>query len=90
MSTIDDMLRIAKEVQPDLWVRTEAVAKIIDPSAFMDDWIVEPPSAAKLHEARLAVLRGNAMRKAADVLTYLGVNTETDWHEILKRLAEEP
>ena len=88
-STIDTTLRLAREVQPDLWKRTEAVARIIDPSAFASGWIISPASAAKLHAARLAYLRSNAMRRAQDVLEYLGVNTQTDWFTILRRLAQE-
>jgi hypothetical protein len=84
----EQIMQFAREAQPDLWARTEAVARIIDPSAFADDWIIHPESAARLHSLKLKVLQDNAMRKAQDVLTYLGVNTETDWYEILTRLAE--
>jgi hypothetical protein len=86
---IDDMIRAAKTVQPDLWKRTEGIARIIDPGAFEEGWtIIEPASAAKLHHARMAVQAATAMRKAHDVLTFLGVNAETDWLAILNRLAE--
>lgn len=88
-SVIDKTIRLARKVQPDLWDRTEGVARIIDPSAFADDWIIDPPSAAKLHALRLEVLRGNAMSKAHEILRYLGVNVDTDWYEILDRLAKE-
>lgn len=88
-SDIDAFLRIARELRPDLHARTKAVARIIDPGAFADGWAVEPPEAARLHAMRLEVLRGNAMRKAQDVLQYLGVNTDADWFTILTRLAEE-
>ncbi len=88
MSAIDDTLRIAKEVQPDLWARTEQVARIIAPEAFDQDWVIHPPEAATLHAARLACMRATAMSKAQDVLKVLGVNTETDWFEILTRLAK--
>jgi len=84
----DQIMRFAREVQPELWERTEAVARIIDPAAFADGWIIHPESAARLHALKLKVLQGNAMRKAQEVLAYLGVNTETDWYEILTRLAE--
>ena len=86
---IDDMIRAAKEVQPDLWKRTEGVARIIDPGAFEDGWtIVEPASAARLHEKRLKLQQATAMRRAQEVLAYLGVNTEADWFAILNRLAK--
>src|SRR3990167_8479150 len=88
-SSVDEMLRIAKRTQPDLWRRTEGVARIIAPEAFEDGWtFAEPASAAKLHRLRLKVQQDVAMSKAHDVLTYLGVNTETDWYEILTQLAE--
>ncbi len=89
MKEIDDVLRIARKVQPDLWCRTEQVARIIDPAAFDDDWIIDPPSAARLHEAKLKYMQAAAMSKAQDVLKVLGVNTETDWLAILQRLAEK-
>lgn len=88
-SAVDQALRLAREVQPDLWERTEAIARIIDPSAFMDGWIVEPKSAAKLLTLKLKVKQSAAMSKAQEVLTYLGVNTEADWFEILRRMASE-
>ena len=89
MTAIDDALRIARDVQPDLWQRTEQVARIIAPEAFDNGWVVEPPEAAKLHAARLACMRSTAMSKAQDVLKVLGVNTDTDWCEILTRMAKE-
>lgn len=85
----EDMLRVAREVQPELWERTEQIARIIAPEAFAEGWIIHPPEAAETHRLKLAVMRSNAMRKAQDVLAFLGVNTDTDWHEILTRLAEE-
>ena len=87
MTDVDRMLKIAREQRPDLWARTEAVARIIDPAAFADDWTIDPPEATRLHSLKLAVLRGNAMRRAQEVLAYLGVNTEHDWYDILTRLA---
>jgi len=90
MSTaVDSVLRVARDLRPDLWKRTEAVARIIAPEAFADDWIIHPAEAAKTHRLKLAVMRSNAMRKAQDVLGYLGVNTDTDWYQLLGRLAEE-
>jgi len=85
---VDKMLKIAREQRPDLWARTEAVARIIDPSAFANDWRIDPPSAARLHALKLEVLRGNAIRRAQEVLQYLGVNTEHDWYDILTKLAQ--
>lgn len=88
-SAVDRALRVAREVHPDLWKRTEAVARIIDPAAFVDDWIISPPESARLHAAKLAYMRSHAMRQAQTVLEFLGVNTSTDWHEILTRMAKE-
>lgn len=88
--SIEAMMRAARASNPDLWERTEAVARIIAPEAFMDDWVIHPPESARLHALRLKVLQGNAMLKAQDILAYLGVNTDADWYDILKRLAEPP
>ena len=88
-TAIDDALRIARDVQPDLWKRTEGVARLIDPAAFATDWVIHPPELAELHALRLKVMQGTAMTKAHDILRYLGVNTDTDWFLILTRLAEE-
>lgn len=89
MSDIDAVLKIDKSLRPNLYARTEAIARIIDPAAFMADWVCEPASAAKLLRLRLAVQRGNAMAKAHEVLKYLGVNSEPDWFDILDQLAKE-
>jgi hypothetical protein len=85
---VDKMLKIAREQRPDLWARTDAVARIIDPAAFADDWVIDPPEAARLHALKLALLRATARSKAQEVLKYLGVNTEHDWYDILTRMAE--
>ncbi len=87
--TVSDVLRVARELRPDLWERSEAVAKIIDPGAFATDWIIEPAEAAEMHRLRLELLKANAMCKAQEILRYLGVNTDADWYEILTRLAKE-
>ena len=63
----------------DMWVRTEDVARIIDPTAFAGDPTIHPALKPKVLQA---------MRKAQEVLAYLGVNTEADWYEIVTRLAE--
>jgi hypothetical protein len=85
----DQIMRFARDARPDLYERMEAVARIIDPAAFANDWIIHPEEAARLHSLKLKVLQGNAMRKAQEVLEYLGVNTQTDWYEILSRLAKD-
>jgi hypothetical protein len=88
MSDIDKALQIDHALRPNFYDRAEAIARIIDPAAFADDWIIEPEHSAKLHALKLNYLRGVAMRKAQDVLEYLGVNSEVDWMEILTRMAE--
>jgi hypothetical protein len=90
-SSIDRMLRAARESQPDLWKRTESVARIISPEAFADDgWtVVEPESARRLHERRMRLVKAAAMSKAQAVLTFLGVNTDADWFDILQRMAKD-
>ena len=87
--TVDDMLRIARQVQPNLWKRTEQVARVIDPAAFCEDWVCDDPSQQELHHLRLQCLRSSAMSRAQDVLRVLGVNTDADWYEILTRMAKE-
>lgn len=86
--SVNEMLRVAREVQPDLWRRTEQVARIIAPEAFDEDWIVEPPESKRLHLLRLHMMQATALSKAQSVLQVLGVNTETDWHEILTRMVK--
>lgn len=88
-TTVEAVIRISRDLRPNLWLRTEQVARIIDPAAFADGWVIHPPEAAKLHGLKLQLMRATAMRKAQDVLEYLGVNTSTDWYEVLQRMAEE-
>lgn len=85
-TSIEEMLQIARELRPDLWDRTESIAKIIAPEAFVSDWIIPDERLAAVHNAKLKYMRSVAMSKAQTVLEYLGVNTETDWHEILTRM----
>lgn len=88
MSSIEQLMKAARASNPDLWERTESVARIIAPEAFDEGWIIHPPESAALHRARLRVLQGNAFKKAQDVLAFLGVNTEADWFDILTRMAD--
>ena len=87
-SVIEATLRVAKKVQPDLWKRTQAVAEIIDPAAFAKGWIINDEAARKSIASRRLLDQATAMHKAQEILHYLGVNTETDWAEILKRLGD--
>ena len=87
--SIEEVLRIAKELRPNLYKRMEEVARIIDPSAFGGDWVVSDPAHQKLVDTRQQYMRAVAMSKAQDILRYLGVNTDTDWYEILTQLAKE-
>ncbi|MCY3677917.1 MAG: hypothetical protein OXH66_10060 [Gemmatimonadetes bacterium] len=86
---VAEVLSIARELRPDLYERTEAVARIIDPVAFADPWICSDPKDQKLTELRRDVMRANAFATAQKVLEYLGVNTSTDWLEILTRIAKD-
>lgn len=88
-SAVEACLRAARKVHPDLYERTELVARVIDPAAFADDFIVEPESAKRLHESRQRLMRAIAMSKAQEVLKVLGVNTDTDWLEVLTEMASE-
>lgn len=89
MSPIEKTLRAAKKVQPDLWRRTQGIAKIIDPGAFAEGWVIHPEDVARVFKSRRKVEQANAMHKAQEVLKFLGVNTDTEWFEILKELAKE-
>ena len=83
------IVRHAREVQPELWERTDAIARIIDPAAFAEGWTCHSGDSAKVLNARLKYHQSVALSKAQDVLRYLGVNTEADWYEILQRIAKE-
>ena len=89
MSSVDQALRIAKELRPDFYERTEAVAKIIDPPVFAGKWISSDPDHQKLVDTRQRHMQAVALSKAHEVLAYLGVNADTDWYEILTRMAKE-
>ena len=86
-ASIDAMIKAAKESNPDLWNRTELVARIISPEAFVDA-ICHPEELQKLHLSRQKYMVSIAMSKAHDVLKALGVNTDTDWYDIMRRIAE--
>jgi hypothetical protein len=87
-SSIDRMLRAARKSNPELWERTEQVARIVSPEAFEEWTLIEPDSARRLHVLRMRLVKATAMRKAQDVLAFLGVNTEADWFDILSKMTE--
>lgn len=89
MLRVDTEIQLAREKRPDLWKRTEQVARIIDPGAFEDgETLVTPASARKLYRTRLAYQQAIALQRAHEVLTFLGVNTATEWMDILMQLPE--
>jgi hypothetical protein len=88
-SVVEDVLRISGELHPDMYARTVAIAKIIAPEAYLEDWIINPPESSLLFKYKLMLMRASAESKAQTILTYLGVNTQVDWYEILDRLAKE-
>ncbi len=89
MKSITKLMKAAREAQPDLWERTDAIARIIDPAAFIDGWTIHPSDSATVLKSRLKYKQSVALCKAQEVLKYLGVNVDADWYEILKRLAED-
>ncbi len=82
---INDVLRKARKMHPDLFERTELVARIIDLSAFAEGWVTDDKKSQRLMDLRLKYQQVVAMRKAHDVLTFLGVNTRVDWRKLLER-----
>ena len=88
MSSIDKALQLARERHPDLWERTDMIARIIDPAAFT--WMTTNDSKAQRRlDTKQKYLRARARSKAHDVLHALGVNTDTDWLYILDRITED-
>lgn len=88
-NAVDAMLRLAKAQNPDLWARTDSVARIIDPAAFVDDYVFSDDEARALTESRIEYQRAVAMHKAQEILKFLGVNTDPDWFNLLTKLAKE-
>ena len=83
-------MEIYRETHPDLYARTEAIARIIDPAAFISGrTVLIPPESHGLWHARRKYQQAAAMRKAHEILEHLGVSTEVDWETILTRLAED-
>ena len=85
---MSEMLALARESNPELWTRTEGIARIIDPPAFATDYIILPEENARTFELRQEYMQAIAMGKAHDVLKYLGINTDTDWLYILERIGD--
>ena len=81
------MLAAARTAQPDLWDRTERIARIIDPAAF-SEIAVQPAERQHDVDVRLDYMRSIAMSKAQEVLRALGVNTDTDWDTILSLMTK--
>ena len=89
MTDIDKIIEIYAEQHPDVWKRTQEIARLIDPAAFSDAR-VHPADAERLHRSRLRYMQAVATSRAQDILKYLGVNTDVDWLEILGKLADLP
>ena len=84
MSSVDELLAKAREQNPDLWKRTDDIARIIDPGAFLEGPVTtEPPELADNIRSKLAYQRAVAEHKAHEILKYLGVNMDVDWFSLL-------
>ena len=87
MSDIERVLKIDRELRPNLYARTEDIARIIDPGAFvmlLEGYSTVPSPLAITHQVYGQAV---AYQKAAAVLEYLGVNTRADWWAIMTRLS---
>ena len=89
MSTLDEVIEIDRELKPDIYEKIDGVAEIIMPEAFVKNVHITPVDAARKFHIRQEYMQAVARRKANDVLTYFGFSTETDWYEILNRMAEK-
>jgi len=83
---IEDLLARAKARYPDLWQRTEAIARIIDPGAFAEGAILTDEEGHDLFEARRRYMQAVAFNRAHEVLAYLGLNEPVDWLQLLSEL----
>jgi len=90
MSDIDEVVRIDREIRPDIYKKADGVARIIDPAAFQDNWTIHPKDHERIFKSRLKYQRAVAISKAHEILRYLGLSEAVDWGEILSRLAADP
>lgn len=94
VSTVDEMIRIARELDPPTWEKVDALARIIDPGAFTDAVRADGTLLSEgddLTALRLRSLRANAEGKAWQILQHLGiVPREFDWLPVFARLHPTP
>lgn len=87
-SNIEKIVEIDRRLRPEVYEKCDAIARIINPAAFADNWTVQPEEHAALVSARLSYQRAVALSQAHEILKYLGLSSAVDWGEILTRLAE--
>jgi hypothetical protein len=85
----EQMLRIVRDLQPDYYKQVDAVARLVDPSAFVDDWQIHDPDSRRYFETRLEAYQAAARTKADRILEHLGLKPATPWREIFHRMREE-
>jgi hypothetical protein len=92
MSLIDQAVEIDRELRPEQYAKADAIARIIDPSAFAE-WYDGTGPDAKLHEpdVRQRYMQSAALTKAFEVLRLLKLEPETfDWNGIFEHIARRP
>ena len=82
---------IGRHSLPDLWDRTETVARLVCPGAFPSPGtqvVVHPKEIAEMFARKQKLLQAQAVMTAHQVLNYLGVNIDIDQYDLLGHMAE--
>ena len=87
MTEIEKIMTQYKEKYPELWERTELIARIIHPDAW-SKWNCAGEYHQKLSDARLKYMRSAARVKAQEILCAMGINTDVDWVYLLTEQAK--
>lgn len=84
------MITKARQLDPELWEKVDEIAKIIDPSAFVDWSTVGGTFDREKLEIRTKYYQSIAQHKAYQILQRLGIAPEQyNWVRLFEAMEEE-
>jgi len=92
MSVFDRAMEAHRRLEPELYEKVDAIARIIDPSAFAE-WhdSTDPDAPPRRPTVRQRYMSAHAKNVAYQILQYLGIAPEkTDWLAIFAEMDRTP
>lgn len=88
---MEQAVRIARALEPELWSKVDHVAEMIDPAAFAEwSWLSSVPGKQESLLTQAKYKQSAARHRAFEIMQYLGIAPKTtNWTAIFERMVIE-